>query len=124
MANLKFSQSLVSAGLKAMFNSSEWTPTGDPFTLKDFLDVISPDTYANIEGNTAEVITRDFEDGSYSKRIKLSMKDGSALELKLSGKSDLDEGDLVDISSITGQELRKIGQDNIVRFDGKLAENK
>ena len=41
----------------------------------------------------------------------------------LSPQSDLTEDDEVDISSITGQLLRKAGQDDIIKYDGELYED-
>ena len=51
------------------------------------------------------------------------MKGGECVELNLSPQSDLTEDDEVAISSITGQLLRKAGQDDIIKYDGELYED-
>ena len=118
----KISASFMAAGVKSVFNSSEWKPVGDPVSLVDFLNAMTPGLGSQIEGNKAEVVAVEFGDGSVGNRLEIPFKDGNVIQLKLSGKSSLSEGDYVDISTITGQELKKIGQDNIVRFDGKILE--
>ena len=118
----KLSQSFVTAAGKAMFNSSEWKPFGDKFSLKDIWDVTNPGLYEEINGDEAEVTATEFSDGQIGLRITVPFKDGTSIELKLSGKSELEEGDKVKVSTITGQELHKVGQDPIVRYDGEVAE--
>ena len=118
----KLSSAFVAAAAKSVFNASEWKPFGEKYTLKDIWAVTNPGLYEDIDGETAEVTSTEFEDGSISLRIAVPFKDGSTLELKLSGKSDLEEGDIVSIKSITGQELHKVGQDPIVRYDAEVAE--
>lgn len=118
----KFNQGFVSAVSKSMFNSSEWKPVGEKYSLKEIWDATNPGLYDQIDGTTAEVTLTEFADGQTGYRITVPFKDGSQVELKLSGKSTLEEGDIVKIDSITGQELRKVGQDPIVRFDAVIAE--
>ena len=118
----KISASFVAAAQKSMFNSSEWKPFGEKFSLKDIWDVTNPGLYDNVEGDVAEVTATEFADGQVGLRINVPFKDGTSIELKLSGRSDLEEGDKVKISSITGQELHKVGSDPIVRYDGTVAE--
>lgn len=123
-----FSSSFLAAAQKAMFNSSEWKPVKDEdgnevkYTLEEIWEVTNPGLYKEIAGDTAEVTATEFNDGQIGLRITIPFKDGSTVELKLSGKSALEEGDKVKISSITGQELKKAGQDNILRYDAEKAE--
>lgn len=120
MAN--FSSSFLAAAQKSVFNSSEWKPFGQKYTLKDIWAVTNPGQYAQIDGDVATVTATTFSDGQVGLRLTIPFKDGSSVELKLSGKTTLEEGDKVKIDSIMGQELHKIGQDPIVRYDGELAE--
>lgn len=109
----------LSLANKAVFNSSEWTPVGPQYSLKDIMNSSGGDFNNVLE---AEITQQMFDDGSIGKRITVTLKDGSSLDYRLSGKSTLEVGDKVDISSIYGQELKKYGRENIVRFDGKKAE--
>lgn len=121
MAKVIISKSMAQAAAKSMFSPSEWKPVGDPVNLKDLWEVTNPGLYDEIEGETAEVTAASFKDGTVGMRITISFKDGETMDLRLSGKSDLEEGDLVSISSITAQELKKVGRDTIVRYDAEVA---
>ena len=118
----QLSASFVAAAAKSMFNPSEWKPFGEKFNLKDIWAVTNPGLYDQIDGDKAEVTSTEFADGQTGLRITVPFKDGTSIDLKLSGRSDLEEGDEVLISSITGQELHKVGSDPIVRYDGEVAE--
>ncbi len=63
--------------------------------------------------------SQKFSSGLAYLRILVPLKDGTLRELKLSGKSNLIEGDKVIISSIIGQEYHKKNFDPIIRYDGK-----
>lgn len=115
--------SFLSAAKKAMFNPNSWKPVGDPVPLKEIWDAMSPGMYEEIDGDVATVTSVTFEDGNTAYRISIPMKGGDAVELNLSPQSDLTEDDEVDISSITGQLLRKAGQDDIIKYDGDLYED-
>ena len=115
--------SFLSAAKKAMFNPNSWKPVGDPVSLKEIWDAMSPGMYEEIEGDVATVTSVTFEDGNTAYRISIPMKGGDAVELNLSPQSDLTEDDEVAISSITGQLLRKAGQDDIIKYDGDLYED-
>ena len=115
--------SFLSAAKKAMFNPNSWKPVGEPVSLKEIWDAMSPGMYEEIEGDVATVTSVTFEDGNTAYRISIPMKGGDAVELNLSPQSDLTEDDEVDISSITGQLLRKAGQDDIIKYDGELYED-
>ena len=115
--------SFLSAAKKAMFNPNSWKPVGDPVSLKEIWDAMSPGMYEEIDGDVATVTSVTFEDGNTAYRISIPMKGGDAVELNLSPQSDLTEDDEVDISSITGQLLRKAGQDDIIKYDGELYED-
>lgn len=117
----RFSASFLAAEAKSTFNGSSWTPVREAYSLKDIWEETHPGLYSQIDGDTAEVTATEFKDG-VGLRIEVPFKDGTSLELKLSGKSNLEEGDKVAISSITGQELKKIGSENIVRYDGRRVE--
>lgn len=116
-----FGSSFLAGVQKSQFNKSEWRPYGEAYPLKEVWEVTDPGAYEAIDGDTATVTTTTFEDGSTSDRITIQFKDGSSIDLKLSGRSTLVEGDKVKIGSITAQELRKFGQDPIVRYDGVKA---
>lgn len=118
MANAKFSAAFFAAVSNSMFNGSQWMPTGEKYSLKDIWAETNPGLYDQIDGDEATVTATEFQDGSTSLRIEVPFKDGSAIQLKLSGKSELEEDDKVKISSIYGQELKKAGSDPIVRYDG------
>ena len=125
MANAMFSESFLKAAGKSFFNASEWTPVGDAFSLKDIWAVTNPKAWESLadgDETEAEVICQEFSDGSEAMRLRVPFKDGSSIDLKLSGRSSLEEGDKVKVNTIKGQELRKMGQDNILRYDGELAE--
>lgn len=115
--------SFLSAAKKAMFNPNSWKPVDDPVSLKEIWDAMSPGMYEEIDGDVATVTSVTFEDGNTAYRISIPMKGGDAVELNLSPQSDLTEDDEVDISSITGQLLRKAGQDDIIKYDGELYED-
>ena len=115
--------SFLSAAKKAMFNPNSWKPVGDPVSLKEIWDAMSPGMYEEIDGDVATVTSVTFDDGNTAYRISIPMKGGDAVELNLSPQSDLTEDDEVDISSITGQLLRKAGQDDIIKYDGELYED-
>lgn len=115
--------SFLSAAKKAMFNPNSWKPVGDPVSLKEIWDAMSPGMYEEIDGDVATVTSVTFEDGNTAYRISIPMKGGDAVELNLSPQSDLTEDDEVAISSITGQLLRKAGQDDIIKYDGDLYED-
>lgn len=115
--------SFLSAAKKAMFNPNSWKPVGDPVSLKEIWDAMSPGMYEEIDGDVATVTSVTFEDGNTAYRISIPMKGGDAVELNLSPQSDLTEDDEVAISSITGQLLRKAGQDDIIKYDGELYED-
>ena len=114
--------SFLSAARKAMFNPNSWKPVGEPVSLKEIWDAMSPGMYEEIDGDIATITSVTFDDGNTAYRISIPMKGGDAVELNLSPQSDLTEDDEVAISSITGQLLRKAGQDDIIKYDGELYE--
>ena len=114
--------SFLSAAKKAMFNPNSWKPVGEPVSLKEIWDAMSPGMNEEIDGDIATVTSVTFDDGNTAYRISIPMKGGDAVELNLSPQSDLTEDDEVAISSITGQLLRKAGQDDIIKYDGELYE--
>ena len=114
--------SFLSAAKKAMFNPNSWKPVGEPVSLKEIWDAMSPGMYEEIDGDVATVTSVTFDDGNTAYRISIPMNGGDAVELNLSPQSDLTEDDEVAISSITGQLLRKAGQDDIIKYDGELYE--
>lgn len=121
MAQRNISQAMIAAASGSEFNPSEWKKVEEPVDLKDLWAVTHPGLYKEIEGDKAEVVIASFDNGD-ALRIRIPFKDGSSMDLKVSGKSSLDEGDFVKISTIKGQMLRKVGQKDIMRYDGELAE--
>lgn len=119
MAKVNLSPAFMAATDKAMFNASEWKPSGEKISLKDIWNVTNPGLYENIKGNTAKIVAVDFADGNIGLRIEIPFKDDTSIQLKLSGRSELEEDDEVKIDTITGQELHKAGSEPIVRFDGE-----
>lgn len=124
----KLSVSMLASAKRAEFNASEWKPTGETHTLKEIWDELHPGQYEQIEGTTAEVIAREFESG-VSLRLEIPFKDGTSTELRL-GSKDLEgkplglmEGDEVSIDSIVGQQLRKLGEDEITRYVATKVED-
>ena len=118
----KISASFLAAATKAMFNPSEWRPVGEKVSLKDYWEAVYPGLYGRIDGDEAEITATEFADGQVGLRIAVPIKDSDPIELKLSGKSTLEEGDVVKISSLVGQELHKVGSDPIVRWDGEAVD--
>lgn len=115
----KVNASFLSSAKKSIFNGSDWKPVGEKYPLEDIWEDITGVPYSDIDGDEAEVTATTFSDGSVGMRISIPIKGGDVIDFKLSGKSALEEGDYVKISTIYGQELRKAGQDNIVRYDGE-----
>lgn len=97
-----------------------WTQFGEVFSLKDIWNLQYPDLYEKIDGSLADVVAIIFASGEESLRIKIPFMDGTFKELKLYDKTNLEEGDQVEISTIIGFEMRKKGFDPIIRFDGDL----
>lgn len=99
-------------------NPLEWSPVGDKYTLEEIWDATGM-SYQDIDGNEAEVTATEFSDGSTSLRIAVPLKDGQVIELR-AGKAILngyDEGKKVKVDLIYGQELHKVGQSSIIRYD-------
>lgn len=111
------SQSLLQAEATSFFNSSEWKAVGKPVSLEDIWAEKHPGLFDEIDGD-AEVTATEFPDGSVGMRLTVHFKDGGSVELKLSSKSELEEGDMVDPNTITIQELHKAGEKPIARYDG------
>jgi hypothetical protein len=118
MANVIIAKSFLAVAGNSMFNKSEWKPIGEAYSLKDIWDTTNPGLYEEIKGDEAEVVAVSFESGD-ALRIEVPFKDGTSIQLKLA-KGDYEEGDKIRISSITGQELRKVGSDPIVRYSGEV----
>lgn len=112
------SKSFLMAAQAASFNPSEWKPVGEAFSLKDIWDQTNPGLYEEIDGDEAEVVAVTFENGD-ALRLEIPFKDGTSIQLKLA-KGDYEEGDKVKISSVVGQELKKVGSDPIVRYSGEV----
>lgn len=122
MANKNFSSAFMQAESRSTFNSSEWKPFGDKYTLKEVWDELHPGQYEEIDGDTAEVTATTFKDGEVGLRITVPFKNGTSIDLKLSSRSDLEEGDVVSVDSITMQELHKMGSDPIIRYDAEVVK--
>lgn len=100
-----------------------WKSFGEEYSLKEIWAAKSPGLYGQIEGNEADVISVQFADGSESYRLLIPLENGGHIEIKLSERSNLDEGDKVKISTITGQDNYKSGYRNVIsvlRYDGEL----
>lgn len=117
----KISANFLEIAGKSFFNKSEWNPYGEAYSLKDIWDAQFPgeNLYDNIDGEEAEVVAVNFESGDTALRLEIPFKDGTSVQLKLA-KGDYDEGDKVKISTITGQELHKVGADPIIRYSGEV----
>ena len=97
----------------------DWTPVGDKFTLEEICGATSMFSYGDILGDETELTEIEFADGSTTLRIIIPFKDGTKTELK-AGKgiqSNFADGDKIKVNLIYGQELHKIGQKSIVRYD-------
>lgn len=116
---VQFSSIFQMAESRSTFNASSWKPVGEEYSLKDVWASLHPDWWEQIDGEYADIISTTFQDGNVALKIEVPFKDGSSIQLKLSGRSTLKEGDRVKVSSITAQELTKAGQDPIVRYDAK-----
>ena len=114
-------KSFLAVAANSVFNSSEWKPFGEKYSLKDIWEAQFPgqDIYSNIDGNEATVVAVDFASGDTALRLEIPFKDGTSVQLKLA-KGDYEEGDKVKIDTITGQELHKVGADPIVRYSGEI----
>lgn len=111
----------AAAASTSFFNQSNWTPVGDPVGYPECLDACFPGASRQVEGNIAEVVTLEFENG-FSDRLIVPLKGGKELQLKLSGETTLVEGDQVDITTLKGQLLEKAGSKDIVRYDAPALE--
>ena len=101
---------------KSEFNSSKWMPSGDPVNLKDLWAAAHPGLYETIKGTEIPVTENVFEDGRSKKAIAVPCKDG-VIELTLASTSPLKDGDLVELSSIEAQLLKKVGEKDIIRYN-------
>ena len=118
----KISASFLAVAGNSLFNNSEWKPFGEAYKLKDIWEAQFPDQpnlYDDIQGDEAEVVAVEFASGDTALRLEIPFKDGTSVQLKLA-KGDYDEGDKVKISTITGQELHKVGADPIIRYSGEV----
>lgn len=113
--NENLSMLFIQAAERATFNSSKWTPQ-ESTSLKKLWGISMPGSYENIQ--QCECVMVPF-DGGYGKKIRVTMKNGGQLDLACSGTSLLEEGELVDPATITATRLTKLGQKDIVRFDGQ-----
>jgi hypothetical protein len=112
--NAKF----MSLAKAAVFNPSKWTPVpGMKFSLEDILNSETPGLFSHVvEANVTQTM---FADGSIAKRISVVIDDGTVLDYRMSGESTLEVGDKVDPKTVYGQQLRKLGREDIVRYDGE-----
>lgn len=100
-------------------NPLEWSPIGDKFTLEEVCEATEMFNINDVDGDKADITAVEFSDGSTFLRISIPFKDGSSIELK-AGKNiqeGFEKGDKIKIALIYGQELIKIGQSAIVRYD-------
>ena len=100
-------------------NPLEWSPVGDKFTLEEVCEATEMFNINDVDGDKADITAVEFSDGSTFLRISIPFKDGSSIELK-AGKNiqeGFEKGDKIKIALIYGQELKKIGQSAIVRYD-------
>ena len=102
----------------------DWIAVGDKFTLEEICEATSMFSYGDILGDEAKLTEIELADGSTTLRIVIPFKDGTKIELK-AGKgiqSDFADGDNIKVNLIYGQELHKIGQKSIVRYDVWVSE--
>ena len=97
-----------------------WIQYGEAYSLKDIWKLQYPGLYEKIDGSLADVVAIYFASGDKSLRIRIPFTDGTYKELKLYGKTNLEEGDQVDISTIIGFEMHKQGLSPIIRYDGVI----
>ena len=117
----RHSEALLALAERSMFNPGGWRPVpGTKITLKEFWDSKHPGMYELIDGDTMPVEATLRKDGSKSKRILIYLQDEEdPVELPVGTKSELEDGDEVDVDSIYGQSWRKMGREDIFRFDGE-----
>lgn len=120
---MKISSSMIAASQK-VFNPNAWERVTDkegnevpPVSLKDLWAASMPGLYGKIDGDTAAVTLTVFPSGDTALRLAVPIKGGKPIELPLSGKSELEEGDEVSIDSIIAFELVKAGSEPITRYD-------
>lgn len=114
-------QVMLQAARAASFNANGWKPVGEKIPLKKIWDAEDPTLWGQIEGDTATIVTKIFDNGSIGKRICIPLKgEDEPYELTLNGKSELSDGDTVKVESIFGQMLKKPGRDMIMRFDADV----
>jgi hypothetical protein len=97
----------------------EWTAVGESYDLREIWETIYPGLYDQIDSEIVDVSETENHEGSMTLAITIPLKDGSSKTLNLSSASDLRKGDKVILSTIVGQEFRKIGYNPIVRYDGE-----
>lgn len=120
------SSAFLRAAKKAQYSNQEWREE-ETISLHDYWDAASPGLWEKIDGNIAEVICKEFTSkttGEVKLALKLSvpLKSGATVELSLSSKSILEEGDEVPIDSIKGTRFSMEGKEDIVRYDGDVIE--
>ena len=115
MINVSFLQ----AAKLSMFNPSNWVPVDSAYTLEELWDAMAPGQYAQIKGDEAKCVLVEFEDGQSALRLEIAFTNGTSTQLKMSKafQDSHDEGDTVKVSLIYAQELKKVGQPSIVRYD-------
>ena len=105
---------LQAAG-RATFNPNSWVPQGDPVSLESLWNLMYPGYYEKIDH--IERVDVQFSDG-IGKKLRVYLQGGQTLDLACSERSMLTPGQYVDKTTVTGQMLTKLGQPNIVKFDG------
>ena len=111
-------KSFLSLVADSMFNSSDWAPVGEFYTLDEILESGALG-FAKKDVVSTTVREVEFSDGSTTLRIEVLLKNGQKPQLK-AGKAiqcNLDDGVALDMGMLFGQELTKLGQKNIIRFD-------
>ena len=120
---MRINQSMIMAA-KGVYNPNSWERVTDKngkvvpaVTLKDLWAAAMPGLWKKIDGDTAVVVEDILPSGDRKLRFAIPIKDGKPMELPISSKSALEEGDEVSINDIVAFELCKAGAENITRYD-------
>lgn len=87
--------------VKAQYIKKEWkTDEGCTMTLQEYAELIDP-TFAHVSGNP-EIIAKERKDGrGLFFKMAIPLEGASIVEYDLSYENDFEEGDVIDLKTLT-----------------------
>lgn len=100
----KFSAKAVAAMkevfIKAQYIKKEWrTDESCTMTLQEYAELIDP-TFSHVVDNP-EIIAKERKDGGIFLKMAIQLEDASIVEYDLSYENDFEEGDVIDLNTLT-----------------------